>query len=108
MRPMPRKPSRYILVKVVAEGTVPKEALRLSVMESILRLFGETGLAEAEPRLFDYNERTSTGIFKCTRDSIEKMRAAFAMMSRIAEMSACLYVCTVSGTSKGLKTRRRI
>jgi RNase P/RNase MRP subunit POP5 len=102
---MPRKHSRYLLTKVVAEETIPEEALRLSVTESILSLFGEVGLAETEPRLFNYDEKDSTGIFKCARDSIEKLRAAVAMISTCAGKPVCVYVSAVSGTSKGLKAR---
>lgn len=102
---MPRKPSRYLLTKILAEGTIPEEALRLSVTESILSLFGETGLAETEPRLFDYDEKASTGIFKCARESIEKLRAAVAMISTCAGKPVSIYVRAVSGTSKGLKAR---
>lgn len=104
---MPRKPSRYLLVRVLAEEAVPEETFRLVITESILNLFGEAGLAETEPRLFNWNEKTSTGIVKCTRDSVEKLRASIAMISGSAGRPMCVYVRAVSGTSKGLKTRDR-
>jgi len=103
---MPRKPSRYLLTRVICEQTIPEEVLRISVTESVLNLFGEIGLAQTEPRLFNYDEKTSTGIFKCARDSVEKLRAALAMISTCAGKPVCLYVSATSGTSKGLKTRK--
>ena len=103
---MPRKPSRYLLTKFVCEQTIPGEAFRILVTESIAHLFGEAGLAQIDPRLFNYNETTSTGILKCARDSVEKLRAALAMISTIAGKPVCIYVSAISGTSKGLKTER--
>jgi len=100
-----RKPSRYLLVKLLVEGTVPDSLLSQSVTESIVNLFGETGLSETAPRLIGYNEKKSIGILRCSRDSLEKMRAAIAMISKIDEKSVGAYVKAVSGTSKRLKSK---
>lgn len=102
---MGRKPSRYLLVKLLVEGTVPDSSLFQSVTESIVNLFGETGLSETAPRLIGYNEKKSIGILRCSRESLEKMRAAIAMISRIDEKSVGVYVKAVSGTSKRLKSK---
>jgi ribonuclease P/MRP protein subunit POP5 len=100
-----RKPSRYLLVKLLAEGTVSDNSLFQSVTESIVNLFGETGLSETAPRLIGYNEKKSIGILRCSRDSLEKLRAAIAMISRIDEEPVGVYVKAVSGTSKRLKSK---
>jgi ribonuclease P/MRP protein subunit POP5 len=105
MRPMPRKPSRYLLLKVETDDAIPEEAIHLSVRESVLTLFGETGLAEISPRLFDYDEKTLTGIVKCTRGSVDKLRAAIALISTCAGKPVSAYVQAASGTSKALQTR---
>ena len=102
---MRRRPSRYLLVRVLAETVVPEETFRLLLTESILKLLGEAGLAEIDPRLFNWNENASTGIVKCTRDSVEKLRASISMISGSPEKPMCAYVRAVSGTSKGLKTK---
>ena len=102
---MGRKPSRYLLVKLLLEGTVPDNLLIQSVTESIMNLFGETGLSETAPRLIGYNEKKSIGILRCSRDSLEKLRAAIAMISKIDEKPVGVYVKAVSGTSKRLKSK---
>ncbi len=85
---MPRKPSRYLLLKVETDDAIPEEAIHLSVTESVLTLFGETGLAEISPRLFDYDEKTLTGIVKCTRGSVDKLRA-----SHCIDLNVCWETC---------------
>jgi len=102
---VPRRPSRYLLVKVLSEVAVPEETFRLLMTESILKLLGDAGLAEIDPRLFNWNEKTSTGIVKCTRDSVGKLRASIFMISGSPGKPICAYVRAVSGTSKGLKTK---
>ena len=102
---MGRKPSRYLLVKLQTEGTVTDNSLFQSVTESMANLFGETGLSETAPRLIGYNEKKSIGILRCSRDSLEKLRAAIAMISRIDEKPVGVYVKAVSGTSKRLRSQ---
>ena len=103
---MPRKPSRHLLVKVLSEGTVAEEDMRGSIVESMLSLFGETGLAQANLRLFDYDEKASAGVVRCARDSTEKLRASIALIRSIGQKPVCPYVKAVSGTAKGLRSRR--
>jgi RNase P/RNase MRP subunit POP5 len=104
---MPRKPSRYLLFKINADEAIHGEAVCLSITESIRHLFGETGLAEINPRFLKFDEKKLTGIVKCTRNSTEKLRAAIAFTSTCAGKPVCMYIPVVSGTLKGLKTRQR-
>jgi len=105
VKTVPRKPSRYLLFKVNADELIHEEAIRLSITESIQNLFGETGLAEINPRFFKFDERRLTGIVKCARNSTEKLRAAIALISTCAGKPVCMHIPLVSGTSKGLKMR---
>ena len=103
---MPREPSRYLLLKVLSDDKIVEETFRLSIMESILNLFGEAGLVEAKPRLVNYDEKAATAIVRCTRGSVEKLRASIALIYRIGETPTATYVTAVSGTTKGLKPKR--
>jgi ribonuclease P/MRP protein subunit POP5 len=101
-----RKKSRYFLVKVISEGLISEDSLRNSIVSSIQDLYGDLGLAEAETHLIEYNEKTSSGIIKCSRNSTNKVRAAIAMISRIREEPSCIYIHAVSGTSKKFKEKK--
>ena len=101
-----RKKSRYFLIKVLSEGLITEEALRNSIITSIINLNGDIGLAKAEIHLIKYDEKTSYGIVRCDRNSTNQVRAAIAMISRIREKPSSIHIYAVSGTSKKLKEKR--
>jgi len=102
---MNRRGWRYLLVKIVANKVVTKEAFSVSLVASAEHLFGHVGLAELSSRVVSYDQDCSTALVKCSREGVEKLRASLALITEIQNSPAAVFVLRASGTIRGLRRR---
>ena len=100
---MNRRAWRYLLVKVVADKALTKKAFSESLANSVEHLFGHIGLTEISPRVVSYDQDCSIALVKCSRESVQKLRATLALITKIEDSPAAAFVLRASGTIRGLR-----
>jgi RNase P/RNase MRP subunit POP5 len=68
-------------------------------------MFGKFGSAEMRVRLIGLNPAGDKAVFRCALGSVEKLRAALAMIARMNGQPAAAMVARSSGTIKALGVR---
>jgi RNase P/RNase MRP subunit POP5 len=77
------------------------------VFVSVEQMFGRFGSAEMKLRVIGFGSASDKAILRCSLDSVEKLRAALAMISYTNEQPAAAMVIRSSGTIRGLRVPMR-
>jgi len=99
---MPRTPHRYLLAKVLCNDPVLGEAVERAARSSVEHLIGRLGAAEMKARMIGFNEEESKAVFRCDLGSIEKLRAALALMTHVNGNPVAVMTMRSAGTIKAL------
>jgi len=99
--PSLRKRKRYIAFHLIAENRVGKVELSRALLDELLALFGEWGADEVWLEHFD----GEVGIVGCYHASLEKVKVAITLMSRVGEVKVNPVILGVSGTIKRCKKK---
>jgi RNase P/RNase MRP subunit POP5 len=75
------------------------------VVRSVEQMFGKFGAAEMKLRMIGLDSIGDKAAFRCALGSVEKLRAAVAMISQIEGQPAAAMVIRSSGTIKALRVR---
>lgn len=75
------------------------------VVRSVEQMFGKFGAAEMKLRMIGLDSTGDKAAFRCALGSVEKLRAAVAMISQIEGQPAAAMVIRSSGTIKALRVR---
>jgi len=102
---MPRSPHRYILVKFLSEDPISAEAVEQATRSSIEDLLGKLGAAEVRARMIGFEEQAKRAVFRCDLKSVERLRAALALMTRVGGKPVAVMTTRSSGTIKALNVR---
>jgi RNase P/RNase MRP subunit POP5 len=102
---MSRRGHRYLLIKFLTKDPVSAQAIEEAVVGSVERNFGRFGVAEMKVRLIGLHPLGDKAVFRCTLESVERLRAALAMISQINQQPAAAMVIRSSGTIRALKVR---
>lgn len=102
---MNRTAHRYLLVRFLTKGPVSTQAIEEAVDRSVEQMFGKFGSAEIKARLIGLGSVGDKAAFRCARQSVEKLRAALAMISHVNGQPAAAMVIRSSGTIKALRMR---
>lgn len=102
---MNRGSQRYLLVRFLASEPITERVAQQAVYRSIEEMFGSFGSAEISARMVSFDEASAHGVFRCKTGSVERLRAALALMTHIDGSSVAAMVLRSSGTIKGLKVR---
>jgi RNase P/RNase MRP subunit POP5 len=70
-------------------------------------MFGKFGAAEMKVRMIGLDPVGDKAALRCARGSVEKLRAAVAMISHVNAQPAAAMVIRCSGTIRALKVRIR-
>jgi ribonuclease P/MRP protein subunit POP5 len=105
--PSLRGKRRYIAYKVISEEKILFPDLVNTIWHSILNCLGELGASETDLWIAKdtYDEKHQTGIIRCSHKSVEKVRAALALIQRIGDIRVVIKVLGVSGTIKTAKIK---
>jgi RNase P/RNase MRP subunit POP5 len=104
--PLKRESFRYLLIKIISKKDnfeLKKESFHLTLINSILTLFGEVGLAESKLKLLIFNQEDKFAIVKCSRSFLNNFRAAIALINEIDNEPVLLFIAKASGTIKSIK-----
>jgi RNase P/RNase MRP subunit POP5 len=93
---------RYILLKIVSEGSFSEADLMSALTEAARRLFGLVGLYRTSPKITRFLSSSGYAIVKCRAGSVEEFRAVVALLGSIGGRPAAAFVIRSSGTIKAL------
>lgn len=96
---------RYLLFKVTSEVTPDEKTIWEHLRDSVYTLYGAKGLSLVDLSLIEYNEKTKTGIVRCTHDTERFLRASLATIINISNTPAAIRVNLSSGTIKTLRKK---
>jgi len=100
-----RMRKRYLVFKIKSEQSVNKRDVTDAVWNAVLKLFGEYGASQINLALIEYDQEKSWGIIRCSRRTVEMVRASIASVTEINEKSVAIHVLGVSGTLKALRRK---
>lgn len=103
--PTLRDKQRYIAFQVIGERIFKSGEVNKAIWETSLRVLGELETAKAKVWLIRFDERTQTGIVRCDRDYVERVRIALTMLTQINGSKAIIRTLGVSGTIKRLRMK---
>jgi RNase P/RNase MRP subunit POP5 len=92
-------------VKFLTKSPVSAHIVDEAVVRSAEQMFGKFGVAEMKARLIGLDRAGGKAVFRCALGSVEKLRAALAMISQVNGQAAAAMVIRSSGTIRGLKVR---
>jgi ribonuclease P/MRP protein subunit POP5 len=96
---------RYLALEVDCEEPLESVVLSEAIWNAVLRLFGEMGASQAGLYLVRFDEKTRTGVLRCSHTTLPMVRAAVASITRIGNAKAAVHVLRVSGTLKALSRK---
>jgi ribonuclease P/MRP protein subunit POP5 len=96
---------RYLVFKIKSEQSVNKRDVTDAVWNAVLKLFGEYGASQINLALIEYDPEKSCGVMRCSRRTVEMVRASIASVTEINEKSVAIHVLGVSGTLKALRRK---
>jgi len=97
---------RYIAFKYYSEENITKEEILNKIWESIYSMFGCIGAAETGLWMIDLDEKNNRGIIRCDLPSLNKVRVAMVLITRIKENKPFMFkILGVSGTIKKAKEK---
>lgn len=102
--PVRRARRRYLRFKVASDRRFRSKEIADAIHKEVLWLYGVHGLSQLEPVLVDFDEDGQTGILRCIRLHLRRMRASLAYITSISGSAASIHVLRVSGTIKSLKS----
>jgi len=100
-----RNSQRYLLVRFITNETVATKVIEQTVRRSVQDMVGKLGSAEMNVRLIGFQEADGRAVFRCKSESVEKLRAALALVTHVDGNPAAAMVLRSSGTIKALKAR---
>jgi ribonuclease P/MRP protein subunit POP5 len=102
-----RSKSRYVVVEIISEKAITFEEFTSALWQSMLGFLGEltTGEARIWPIKNLWNIREQRGVLKCSRDRVEHLRLALALITMIGESRAAVHITGVTGTIKSASNK---
>ncbi|AEH24006.1 ribonuclease P protein component 2 [Pyrococcus yayanosii] len=103
--PTLRDKHRYIAFQIIGERPLKRNDVKRLIWEASLRVLGELGTAEAKPWFIDFDEESQTGIVRCDRNHVERIRFALALITEFNGTRLIVRTLGVSGTIRRLKRK---
>jgi RNase P/RNase MRP subunit POP5 len=97
---------RYFLVEVVSGRALSGEEFGRALAEVVQKYFGLFGLSRIDPRLIRFDAAQSLAIVGCTKEGAQDLQAAMALMSDVSDSPVAPITLRVSGTIKGLRSKK--
>ncbi len=103
MKPYPavmKEKRRHLLFKIVSETKHDSRSVNEALWSAVKSLYGAHGAAETGFNIEKFDEKTQTGILRCTNIGVDKIRAALALLQRVNNKKAYVHIIRVTGTIK--------
>jgi ribonuclease P/MRP protein subunit POP5 len=93
---------RYLWLQLDVE-VVPEQRVFLdAVWRSVSQLYGEVGASQASLALINYDVEGRTAVLRASLVTVDLVRAALAVLTRLDGKPFAVHVLAVSGTIKAL------
>ena len=104
-KPSNKEKKRYVFFKVNSSNQLKYQDVRNAVLDSLLDLIGDLGLAEARAHLIKnlWDQKNQTCVIKCSHQAVDHVKLALALLHHIGDEQVVFQTIKVSGTIKGLK-----
>lgn len=102
---MPRSRHRYIIAKILCRGPPREEAIERTARGCVQNLIGVLGAAQMKVRMIGFVKEERQVIFRCDLHSVEKLRAALALMTHIDGDPVAVLTVRCAGTIKALEVK---
>lgn len=94
---------RYIAFHLLSKTPAHEQDVVKAVTSSILRMFGEIGASETNVWLIEFDEKTQSGILRCSHTAVQTVVASITTVNKVNEQDAAFIVKGVSGTINKVK-----
>lgn len=104
MKPFPptlRNRARYLTFEIFGERAFSKTDVHKAILRNVLENLGTFGCAEADFAFMDFDEKTQTGLLKCSHTAVNRARASLCLLKAINEYKAAVRITLISGTIRG-------
>ncbi len=98
-----RENKRYLAFMVDTGAPVDAVELKKELFTSIFSFIGELGFSQADPKLIEFNQKTSMGIIKCSVERLDSVRCSLSLLKSISGRMAAIRLLGNSGTLKSLR-----
>jgi RNase P/RNase MRP subunit POP5 len=76
-----------------------------AVWGSMTKLYGEHGVSQVNLKLIRFNVEENSAVVRANNNCVDMVRAALALITKIAGKPASVHVSRVSGTLKALREK---
>lgn len=107
LSPSLREKRRYVAFKVHCAKPLQELDVNSAIYQAVLNFLGELGMAEASVFVLRgiYTPEKKIGLIRCAHTSVEHVRAAVALASRVGEEPIMIEVLGISGTIKAARRK---
>jgi len=101
--PSMKAKKRYVAFELICERELDGKSFISELWRNMITLFGELESANSGIRLEYFDGRK--GIIRCSRESLDKVKVALTLISRVGDVDIIPKILGVSGTIKKCKKR---
>jgi len=98
---------RYFSVRVIVDKQLTEQHLIETVATSIIKHFGEVGMASMNLRLIRYDPKEGEAVVVCEKATTNQLLTALTFVREIDGAPISLLVVRTSGTIKGLSNPKK-
>lgn len=106
LKPSMRVRKRYVSFEAASGENLRKGDVIKAILQSTVRFLGENRASELNLWVIEYDEEKKQGILVCSRENLGEVIASLALINRINESEAAIRTLKVSGTVKGLRSKK--
>ncbi len=94
---------RYVVFRIAGSEEIEKDDVARSIVEVLLKLFGEVGVSYMNLRFIDYDKVLGFGIIRCGHKLVDELRAGLCLISEIRNVPVLVDVVKVTGSLRKAK-----
>jgi ribonuclease P/MRP protein subunit POP5 len=89
---------RYVVITILAKGIdVSVQSIKSEVWQTYQKIYGISGSSSAGLYFEHFDEKSQTGIIRCSHDSLSHLLTVLALITSIDNQEVLLYPSYVSG-----------
>lgn len=106
-KPTLRQRKRYIVFRVITDGSFLYENLRNAIYDSVARWLGENEMAKADVHVIKnlWDGRRKVGFVRCVPKYVDDVKTALALVHQIGDSRVIIHTVRVSGTIRSAKEK---
>ncbi|MFA5077272.1 MAG: Rpp14/Pop5 family protein [Candidatus Micrarchaeia archaeon] len=100
-----RMKKRYVVFAVKSAAPASEEDVKKGMYAFLLRFFGEYGYSKLSYKFMQYEQKEGLALARCSRDSLNDMLGALALIENLNGKKARTTALASSGTLKTLREK---